>query len=171
LRHATRRPRPLAIEVAEEGIAEGELPIGAVVLTGDRVIGRSHTSERSFRRRIVHVDLLAMLQADEQLGFARSSEPLTLAVNLEPCLMCLGAALTLGVDRVWFGRESPGDGASCAREVVEATCRSRVLPQTAQHRRGFHRTSVQEQFARYAAGTGPQAMRDWCRDLSQLSPP
>ncbi|HEY1621960.1 MAG TPA: nucleoside deaminase [Streptosporangiaceae bacterium] len=100
----------LAADVADEGMRRGELPIGAVVLDGDAVIGRAHTGEKGLGRRIVHADPLAMIEADEFLGKGRSAGPLTLAVNLEPCIMCLGAAITLGVRRVWYGLESPDDG-------------------------------------------------------------
>jgi tRNA(adenine34) deaminase len=101
-----------ALDVAREGLEAGEMPIGAVVLLGDRVVGRAHTQQRTAHRRIVHADLLAMLEADAVLGFRRHDEPLTLAVNLEPCLMCTGAAITLGVERIVYALESPNDGDS-----------------------------------------------------------
>jgi tRNA(adenine34) deaminase len=101
-----------AIQVAGEGLAAGELPIGAVVVMGDQVVGRACTQERGRRRRLVHADLLAMIQADEHLGWARRAYPLQLAVTLEPCLMCLGAAMTLGVGQVCYALESPADGAA-----------------------------------------------------------
>jgi tRNA(adenine34) deaminase len=88
----------LAIAVAEEGLDQGEMPIGAVVLRGDEVIARAYTQERALKRRVVHADLMAILKADEVLGFRRSKEPLTLVVNLEPCLMCMG-----GTRVVWVG--------------------------------------------------------------------
>lgn len=72
----------LVVQVAEEGMTLGEMPIGAVVLQGDKVIGCGYTQEQKLGQRIVHADLMAMLEADTQLGFKRSIEPLTLAVNL-----------------------------------------------------------------------------------------
>jgi tRNA(adenine34) deaminase len=159
----------LAIQVAEEGMQLGEMPIGAVVLQGDKVIGRSYTQEQKLRRRIVHADLMAMLDADAHLGFKRSAEPLTLAVNLEPCMLCLGAAITLGIQNVWFALESPNDGAvdllSHWHPPVEQPyfCR----PQHIQG--GFHRKEAQDQFARYAAlEFAPQSMRDWAHGLAEL---
>ncbi len=92
----------LALSVAGEGLSVGEMPIGAVVFDDERILGRAHTQEKAQGRRIVYADLLALQQADERLGFARPAGVLTLAVNLEPCLMCMGAAITLGVRRVWF---------------------------------------------------------------------
>ena len=53
----------LALEVSEEGMGAGELPVGAVVVLGDEVVGRAHTQERTQGRRLVHADLLAMEQA------------------------------------------------------------------------------------------------------------
>ncbi|GIE74667.1 hypothetical protein Aph02nite_06170 [Actinoplanes philippinensis] len=87
----------LALEAAEEGLRAGEMPIGAVVALGDEVIGRGFTSERTRGRRLVHADLLAMIEADERLGWSRREQPLRLGITTEPCLMCFGTALTLGV--------------------------------------------------------------------------
>jgi tRNA(adenine34) deaminase len=80
----------VAIEVAEEGMDAGELPIGAVVVMGDDIVGRSHTKERGAGRRLVHADVLAMIETDKRLGWSRRPVPLALAINLEPCVMCLG---------------------------------------------------------------------------------
>src|SRR4051812_36015398 len=88
-----------AIEAAAAGLKVGELPIGAVVLAGDEVVGWAYTRERGHGRRLVHAGLLAMMEADERLGWADHTEPLRLGVNLEPCVMCLGAAMALGCAR------------------------------------------------------------------------
>ena len=62
-----------AVEVAEAGMAAGEMPIGAIVVMGDEVLGSASTSERLLRRHLVHADLLAMVQADTKLGFAETT--------------------------------------------------------------------------------------------------
>lgn len=159
----------LAVQVAEEGMNFGEMPIGAVVLQGDTVIARAYTQEQKLNRRIVHADLMAMLEADKILGLKRSAEPLTLAVNLEPCMMCIGAAITLGIEKIWFGLESPNDGAvellSRWDPPIEQTyfCRPKEI------QGGFHRDKVRNQFARYAAiESAPRGMREWARGLSEL---
>src|SRR5689334_9227402 len=103
-----------AIDVAEEGLRSGEMPIGAVVEMGGEIIARAFTRDVSMGRRLVHADLLAMTAADERLGWGPRSHPVRLAVNLEPCLMCLGAAMALKVDEVYFGLESPADGGAAA---------------------------------------------------------
>jgi tRNA(adenine34) deaminase len=99
-----------ALSAAEEGLAAGELPIGAVVVMGDEVVGLAYTKDKSLNRRLVHADLLAMIAADERLASNGRPDPLRLAVNLEPCVMCLGAAMTLGISEVYYSLDSPGDG-------------------------------------------------------------
>ncbi|PQZ93726.1 deaminase [Arthrobacter sp. MYb227] len=156
----------LAIEVAEDGLNAGEMPIGALVLRGDQVVAKDFTHERALGRRIVHADLMAMLEADRSIGFSRSSLPLTLVVNLEPCLMCMGAAITLGVDRVWFGLESPNDGAVELLEQWRPPVEQPFFRRPQEILGGIHRTAVQDQFARYATSSAPAGMREWAHGLS-----
>jgi tRNA(adenine34) deaminase len=99
-----------ALTVAAEGLDAGELPIGAIVVLGNDIVARAFTQERKQARLLVHADLLALGAADQELG-ARRREA-CLFVNLEPCLMCLGAAMTAMVGTVVFGLESPSDGAA-----------------------------------------------------------
>lgn len=100
-----------ALAVAEAALAAGELPIGAVVAVGDEIIARAHTSDVGSRRRLAHAEMLAMADVDGLLGWGRRTGPLRLATTLEPCVMCLGAAMALRVDELTYGLEAPGDGA------------------------------------------------------------
>jgi tRNA(adenine34) deaminase len=101
----------LAIDVAEEGLDAAELPLDGFLATGDEVVGRAYTQERTLNRRLVHAELLALTEADQALGWGLRPEPMILAVTFEPCLMCLRAAMTMGVSEICYGRESPSDGA------------------------------------------------------------
>jgi tRNA(adenine34) deaminase len=107
-----------AMAVAREGLTSGEVPIGAVVVLGDEVIGRAYTQEQSQRRLIVHADLLALEQADRALG-RRRRRGASLYVSLEPCLMCLGAAMTAMIGTVVYALESPSDGAVSVASIWE----------------------------------------------------
>lgn len=82
----------------------GELPIGAVVVIGDDIVGSAHTQEIARRRRLVHADLLAMIAADEALGMRRRPHPVRLAVNLEPCVPRLHGGIRRGDVRDQFRR-------------------------------------------------------------------
>lgn len=97
-----------ALAVARRGLARGELPIGAVVIADGEIVVRSHTEEVTQRRLLVHAELLALEEADRQLGWDRRNA--TLYTTLEPCLMCLAAAATAMVGRIVWAVESDGDG-------------------------------------------------------------
>jgi tRNA(adenine34) deaminase len=158
----------LAIDVAEEGLAAGELPIGAVVALGDEIVGRSHAMERSQRRRLVHADLLAMEQADKALSGRKRARPLRLAVTLEPCLMCLGAAMALVVDEVYFGLEAPSDGAAGVPAVWQPAAPDadfcRIPPLTG----GIHRARCLDQFRRYVEAAPDSGFKTWAQGLASL---
>lgn len=155
-----------ALEVAEAGLAAGEQPIGAVVVLGEEIVGHAYTQEKARGRRLVHADLLAMLDADEALGWRRRPHPLQLAVNLEPCLMCLGAAMALGVSEVYYALESPTDGGAKIAETW------RPSPDMAWFAAptmvgGIRREESRELFRRYCATAADSGMRRWAQTLLQ----
>lgn len=100
-----------ALAVARAGLECGELPIGAVVVLGGRIIASAHTQESAQGRLLVHADLLALEAADRLTPFPGNRRDATLYVTGEPCLMCLGAAMSFFVGEVVYGHEMPGDGA------------------------------------------------------------
>jgi tRNA(adenine34) deaminase len=153
-----------AIEVAEQGLDHGELPIGAVVETGGTIIARAYTRDVSLGRRLVHADLLAMTAADETLGWAPRPHPVRLAVNLEPCLMCLGAAMALNVSEVCYGLESPADGGA---GVAATWAPSPDLPwyRAPAMTGGLRREQVRDQFRRYCERAPDSGFRRWAATL------
>ncbi|WP_250037546.1 deaminase [Paractinoplanes maris] len=153
-----------AVAVAEAGMAAGELPIGAVVEMGGQIVASAFTRDVSLGRRLVHADLLAMIEADEKLGWRARPHPLRLAVNLEPCLMCLGAAMALKVDEVYYGLESPADGGA---SVAAAWPVSPDLPwyRPPVMLGGLRRAEVQDQFRRYCERAPDSGLRSWAATL------
>ncbi|GIE29552.1 hypothetical protein Ait01nite_025970 [Actinoplanes italicus] len=156
-----------AIGVAEEGMAGGEAPIGAVVEMGGRILARAHTRDVSLGRRLVHADLLAMIEADEALGWGPRPHPVRLAVNLEPCLMCMGAAMALKVDEVYYALESPADGGA----AVGASWP--VSPDLPWYRPpaivgGVRRAEARDQFRRFRDSAPDSGMRTWAATLAAL---
>jgi tRNA(adenine34) deaminase len=162
----------LAIDVAEEGLAAGELPIGAVVALGDEVVGRAYAMERSQRRRLVHADLLAMEQADRALSLrpraSRRGAALRLAVSLEPCLMCLGAAMALVVDEIYFGLEAPSDGAAGVPAVWQPAAPDADFCRIPPLAGGIHRARCLDQFRRYVRAAPDSGFRTWAEGLASL---
>lgn len=133
------------------------MPIGAVVASGDEIVARAYT--RDSAGRLKHADLLAMVEAD-----GRGLGGLRLAVNLEPCLMCLGAAMSLGIKEIYYGLDSPGDGAA-------GIARSwRPGPGMGWYRApevygGIRADEVRAQFRRYCGQAPDTALRRWAKTL------
>ncbi|MFC7687543.1 tRNA adenosine(34) deaminase TadA [Ureibacillus sp. GCM10028918] len=91
-----------AMEEAKKAQALGEVPIGAVIVYKDQIIGRAHNLRETSQNAVTHAELMAIQQACEAIGSWRLEET-TLYVTLEPCPMCAGAILQSRVPRVVYG--------------------------------------------------------------------
>ncbi len=102
-----------AIAEARRAAAAGEVPVGAVVVLGGRVIGRGHNRPIGLADPTAHAEVLALRAA----AAAQSNYRLTgatLYATIEPCAMCCGAALHARVARVVYGAEDPKGGAAAS---------------------------------------------------------
>ena len=91
-----------AIKEAKKAEAIGEVPIGAIIVYEDQIIGRSHNLRETSQNAITHAELMAIQQACETIGSWRL-ENTTIYVTLEPCPMCAGAILQSRIPRVVYG--------------------------------------------------------------------
>jgi len=101
----------LAIAEAEAALAENEVPVGAVIVQGERVIGSAHNQREMLKDPTAHAEMIAITQAASHLGDWRL-EGCTLYVTLEPCIMCCGAILQARVPTVVYGATDPKAGAA-----------------------------------------------------------
>ncbi len=99
-----------ALEQARLAAAAGEVPVGAVVVLGGKVVAAAHNRTETDADPTAHAELLALRAAAEASGDWRLSGA-TLYVTLEPCPMCLGAVLRTQLARVVFGADNLRDGA------------------------------------------------------------
>ena len=102
----------LAIALAEEAAAAGEIPVGAVVVdreTGE-ILGRGRNRREQDHSPTAHAEILAIEEAAKKRGSWRLSG-CTLYVTLEPCPMCSGAIINARIDRVVFGAYDEKAGA------------------------------------------------------------
>ena len=99
----------LALAEAQQAAAEGEVPVGAVVVHCGRVIAAEHNRSEQRRDLTAHAELLAMQHAARQLGGRLAG--CTLYVTLEPCPMCAGAILNARIPRVYYGARDREMGA------------------------------------------------------------
>ena len=100
----------MALELAEQAYAIKEVPVGAVIVHGGRVIGAAHNQREQLRDPTAHAEMIAITQAAEALGSWRLTD-CVLYVTLEPCPMCAGAIVNARVPSVVFGAADPKAGA------------------------------------------------------------
>lgn len=94
---------------AREALAEGEIPIGAIVACNGKIIGRGHNMTERLHDVTAHAEMLAITAATETLG-AKYLRDCTLYVSVEPCLMCAGAIGWSQISRLVYGAADPRRG-------------------------------------------------------------
>ncbi len=100
----------VALAEAKEAGARGEVPVGAVVVCGDQVVGRGFNRREELQDPLSHAELVAIRQAANHLQSWRLAE-CELYVTLEPCIMCVGAILQARIQRLVFGCSDAKAGA------------------------------------------------------------
>ena len=90
-----------AIEEARQGLAEGGIPIGSVIVHGDKIIGRGHNRRVQKGSSILHGEMDALENAGRQS--AAVYRQCVLYTTLSPCAMCSGAILLYGIPRIVIG--------------------------------------------------------------------
>ena len=111
-----------ALREARKAADADEIPVGAVVVAGDDIIGRAHTQTELLHDVTAHAEILAISAATENLG-AKYLTDCTLYVTLEPCVMCAGALGWAQVGRIVYG-------ASDEKRGFERLGRSMLHPKT-----------------------------------------
>ncbi len=100
----------LALELAREAAAAGEVPVGCVIVRDGQVVGRGRNRREEKHATASHAEMEAIAQANEVLGSWRL-DGCELYVTLEPCPMCAGAILNARISRVWYGARDAAMGA------------------------------------------------------------
>jgi tRNA(adenine34) deaminase len=91
-----------ALAMARDGEAEGEVPVGAVLVHRNVILARTHNSPLLLQDPTAHAEILALRETAKALGNYRLTDT-TLYVTLEPCAMCAGALVNARVGRLVFG--------------------------------------------------------------------
>jgi tRNA(adenine34) deaminase len=99
-----------ALDLAARAGEQDEVPVGAVIIRDDKLIGEGWNRPISTKDPTAHAEVVAMRAAAQQLGNYRLSGS-TLYVTLEPCLMCVGAMIHARIGRLVFGAYDPKRGA------------------------------------------------------------
>ncbi len=127
----------LALKEAEQAYQEGEIPIGALIVSHDRVIARAHNQTEVLQDVTAHAEMLAITAATNSLGGKYLPE-CTLYVTVEPCTMCAGALGWAQVGRIVYGASDEKRGyrlyapralhpkANITTGVLEKECRELI---------------------------------------------
>lgn len=99
-----------ALALAQQAMAEDEVPVGAVIVAGSKIIGLGWNQREKLQDPTAHAEMIAITQAAASLSSWRLQE-CTLYVTLEPCPMCAGAILQSRIFRVVYGAADPKAGA------------------------------------------------------------
>ena len=98
-----------ALREAKKALEIGEVPVGAVMVVGGKVIGRGHNQTEKLNDATAHAEMLAVTAATSWLGGKYLSD-CTLYVTLEPCVMCAGALNWSQLPQLVFGASDPQRG-------------------------------------------------------------
>jgi tRNA(adenine34) deaminase len=156
------------LALAAGAMEQGEFPIASIVVLDDEIIAQATASEQREKRFLGHAELVALEEADrQQLSLAERGRA-RLFANLEPCLMCMGAAMSFFLGHIVYGLESPGDGAV---DLVRTWARKEEdIPgyQIPEITGGLLREESIRLFEAYVARREPGPMRDWAETLTRL---
>ena len=100
-----------ALRQARKAFEASEVPVGAVVVRGGKIIGRAHNQVELLKDATAHAEMLALTQAEAAVGDWRLTD-CDLYVTKEPCAMCAGALVHTRIRRVVFGCADPSAGAA-----------------------------------------------------------
>lgn len=98
-----------ALKLAQEACYREEVPVGAVIVCGEQVIGKGYNLTETLRDVTAHAEMQAFTAAAEFLG-GKYLTDCTLYVTLEPCCMCAGAAYWTQLSRIVYGAKDPKRG-------------------------------------------------------------
>ncbi len=119
-------PMRRALDLAAEATAEGEIPVGAVMTLGDRIVAEARNAMRGSVDPTAHAEMEAIRAAAATLGTSRLDDCI-LWVTLEPCAMCAAAISVARVKALRFGAEDSKGGGVVhgARIFAQPTCHHR----------------------------------------------
>jgi tRNA(adenine34) deaminase len=135
----------LALDQARAALEHDDVPVGAVVLCGDRVVSARHNERELRQDPTAHAEVLALRDAAETLGRWRLDD-CTLVVTLEPCIMCAGALLNARIGALVYGAADLKGGATASLYNVCSDPRLNHNPPVTHGVLGVESAQLLEQF-------------------------
>jgi len=107
----------IALQQAKQALDQDEVPIGAIVVANNKVIGKGFNQTEILRDVTAHAEMIAITAASNAVGSKYLSE-CTLYVSIEPCVMCAGALTWSRISKVVYGASEPKFGYSLTDEQI-----------------------------------------------------
>jgi len=104
-----------ALKQAKKAAAMGEVPIGCVIVMGDKIIGRGYNRRKNDHTTLAHAEIIAIRKACRAMGDWRLDDA-EMYVTLEPCQMCSGAVIQARIRKLYIGAMNPKAG--CAGSLI-----------------------------------------------------
>ena len=98
------------LKLAERAYEEGEIPVGAIIVLNNQIIGKGYNQVEKLKDPTAHAEMIALSAACDTIG-NKYLKHATLYVTLEPCPMCAGALVWSKIDKVVYGASDPKAGA------------------------------------------------------------
>jgi tRNA(adenine34) deaminase len=128
----------LALGQAREASRINEVPVGAVIVSGEQqILSQAHNLRESTQNPVAHAEILAIQEACKKTGSWRLPDA-TIYITLEPCVMCMGAIVNTRIKRVVFGTLDPKAGAVVSNFGIG-------LDDTLNHRPGITRSVLEDE--------------------------
>jgi tRNA(adenine34) deaminase len=99
-----------ALQEAEKALEENEIPVGAVVVKDNKIIGRGYNQVERLKDATAHAEMIALTAAANHIGNWRLNN-CSIYITLEPCIMCTGAMLASRIEELYFAAFDPKFGA------------------------------------------------------------
>ena len=104
----------LALNEAKKAFAQGEVPVGCVIVKDDKVIARAYNKKEKMKDVCAHAEILAIKKAEKKLNNWRLDNTIAY-VTLEPCAMCLSALMQARVSKIYFAAQDKVTGACVSK--------------------------------------------------------
>lgn len=133
------------------------------------MVSSCYTTDRADKRFLVHAELKALLEADMMKYPVKTRKAMQLFTTLEPCMMCLGTAMSSYIGEIYYALEAPMDGAvSFANLFSKKECKEIYSYRLPQIQGGLMRDDVKKLFNVYVEHNQPGAFYDFAASLAGL---
>lgn len=159
-----------ALGLARGALEARELPIAAVLASGDKVLAEAHNLVAGERDLLAHAEFRVLFQGKEVLRTLKLADrqQLALYATLEPCMMCFGALMNFNIGKLFYALESPGDGVMPIVEKWEKKSEQLQFYKAPAASAGLLREESAALFCEFSERFPDSRFANWTRQLGRV---